>query len=194
MWTRARSSATSRRSERRGTPCASAAAVLALVASGTGCIVTDTIEFEQKVNHPPQVVSLDPANDHVITVCPDTQNFSLTLWDADEADVTTYEAKVFLSLDAYQPGNWENVVRDCDVAQFAPSNADGETVSGVSLNVACQLPLDIYAIPGEGSLLFVMVQVSDLGYGYGRNVVQEGARTAEVVWVLEIAPSSVCTE
>ncbi|MDD5308225.1 MAG: hypothetical protein PHU25_12960 [Deltaproteobacteria bacterium] len=188
MWTRARSSATSRRPERLGTPRARATALLALFASGAGCVVTDTIEFEQGVNHPPEVVSLDPVNDHVITVCPDTQDFSLTVWDADEADVTTYEAKIFLSLDAYVPGNW-NVKDDCVVTELAPSGAQEDATGGVSLNVACQLALDIYTIP-PGALLFVMIQVSDLGYSH--KVVKEDARTADVVWVLEVAPSSAC--
>jgi hypothetical protein len=187
MWTRARSFATSRRPERRGTPRARAAALAALCATGAGCIVTDTIEFQQGVNHPPEVVGLDPANDHVITVCPDTESFSLTIWDPDAADVATYDAKVFLSLDAYVPGHWD-VKNDCEITELASAD---EAAGGISLNVACQLDL-FYTNLGAGALLFVMIQVSDLGYSH--TLVREGARTAEVVWVLEIAPGSVCTE
>jgi hypothetical protein len=172
----------------------SAVLAVTLVALASGCIVTDTIGFEDEVNHPPEVLLVEPLNEYISTVCQETQQFTLTVWDPDEADAASYAAKIYLRLNPTVTGGWD-VIKDCDISKVA--TATGEVVatyeSGIQMSVNCQLPLGLYTL-GEGEdLLLVQVRVSDRGYSPS-NEVSEGARVAEVNWVLELLPDEVCQE
>jgi len=169
-------------------------AAVVLAALAAGCIVTDTIGFEDEVNHPPEVLLVDPLNEYIATVCQVTQQFILTVWDPDEKDAASYGAKIYLRLNPTATGGWD-VIKDCDVSNLA--SGTGETAaaqeSGIQMSVNCQLPLGLYTL-GEGEdLLLVQVRVSDRGYSPS-NEVSEGARVAEVNWVLELLPDEVCQE
>ena len=64
--------------------CTAVALALALLAGG--CIVTDTIQFDDAVNHPPEVLLVEPLNEYIATVCQETQQFTITVWDPDEPE------------------------------------------------------------------------------------------------------------
>lgn len=172
----------------------SAAVVVALATLAAGCIVTDTIGFEDAVNHPPEVLLVEPLNDYISTVCQETQQFTITVWDPDEKDAASYGAKISLWLNPTATGS-EDVIKDCDISRVATTTGEATTEyeTGVQMFVDCKLPLGLYTLGVGEDLLLVRVRVSDRGYSPS-NKVSEGARVAEVIWVLELLPDEVCQE
>jgi len=160
-------------------------ALLVLAALAASCVVTDTIEFEDAVNHPPEVQSFEPANDRVITVCPAEQSFRVDAWDPDPADATTAEARVYLRLNPEVAGEWD-VVRECEVTPREAEPAEG----GVVLGVTCNLDLGLYGAVQPGARLLVRVELADRGYA--QSLPRNDSRTAELLWALEVAPAAAC--
>jgi len=160
-------------------------------AIGAGCIVTDEIEFEDKVNNPPQVLTIVPPNEQIQHVCKKSHSYGFTVWDPDEGDAASYGARSALRIDPT-----EIVQPKLGNCSITPVGSEGEQVegleTGVRLQVTCEIDLAVYAGVEEGEYLFVEVQVSDLGYV--QTALPEGARTAEVLWVLEVSPDSWCED
>ena len=62
-----------------------------------GCLVTDTIEFEDAVNHPPLVVASTPRGTH--SFCPgDAASFFVVVEDLDEDDAYDTDMRGLISL------------------------------------------------------------------------------------------------
>jgi hypothetical protein len=165
-------------------------AVLSLLLAG-GCIVTDRIEFADAVNHPPEVIDVEPPNESIGLVCPELQEFTVDLWDPDEGDLAYYGAQIYATWSSGTPGSW-NYVGQCDppmeINGFADSLAGYET--GVLLRITCELPLNYFNISQSDPRLLVLVRISDLGFFQGQ--VRDGARTAEVFWAIDLLPEEGC--
>ena len=158
-------------------------------ALGAGsCIVTDKIEFEDYVNNPPEVIEINPSNTEIQPICRtgDPPSFKVEVWDPDEGDAATYAAKLKMYV-AYIPQPL-----DCSVGEsFTTGEQVEEYKTGVRLSVTCEIDLQQYQGLEEGELLPFEVQISDLGF-LTQSTVPDGARTAEVVWVRQVAPDDWC--
>jgi hypothetical protein len=165
-------------------------AVLSLLAAG-GCIVTDRIEFTDAVNHPPEVIDVEPPNDSIGLVCPELQEFTVDLWDPDAGDLAYYGALIHAAWAAGTSEDW-NYIGQCDPPTEITDPTDGAAGygTGVFLRITCELPLDLFSISQSDPRLLVLVRVSDLGFFQGQ--VRDGARTAEVVWALDLLPDEGC--
>ena len=61
----------------------------------TACVVTDEIEFQDKLNYPPQFVSADPSNDAINYAKNSAKTeFTVHIWDPDEDDIALYEGQI----------------------------------------------------------------------------------------------------
>jgi hypothetical protein len=165
------------------------AGILALAAAG--CIVTDKIDFRDDVNYPPQVTGVSPDNSVVQTVCrPATPDFTVSLWDPDEEDAppqTEAEIRVWLDDNGASAGQ---VAGACTVSATTPA-ADSPYEGGVLLTVTCTLEIlaEPYSIP---DILPVRVLVSDRPFVHG--AAPETARTASVLWAIEVLSDAECQE
>jgi len=163
---------------------ASTILVACAVCAGS-CIVTDKIEFEDYVNNPPEVIEVDPPNTQVERICLTEQTFKVVVWDPDEGDAASYAARLRMWLTS-NPDPQECVVTEVSTA----GEQVDEYKTGVRLNVECSIELQQYAGIEEGTLIPFQVQVSDLGF-LAQATIPAGARTADVVWVREVAPDEV---
>ena len=131
-------------------------AVLSLLLAG-GCIVTDRIEFSDAVNHPPEVIQVEPLNDSIGLVCPELQEFTVDLWDPDAADFAYYGALIQATWTSGTSDGW-NYVGQCDppteISGLADSPAGYET--GVLLRITCELPLNYFNISQSDPRLLVL--------------------------------------
>lgn len=189
MWIREPSTDTWKRPESNVPIKSSALAVLALIIA-TGCVVTDTIEFEDKVNYPMQVLLLSPSNDEIALVCKEHRTFTLKVWDPDEGDVATYDAKIYLWPDPYKPiGKIEG--GNCGVAELAGTEEVDEThETGLQMSVTCDLDLTYLGGVNEGDGMLTKIIVSDRRFI--QQELPDDARTAEVFWALELLPDISC--
>jgi hypothetical protein len=167
---------------------AAIAGVLALVAAG--CIVTDEIEFRDDVNYPPQVISVVPDNRVIKTVCRgEMPEFDVSLWDPDEEDappVTEAEIRVWLDSSSADEGVGAG---DCTVTATSPT-ADSSYEGGVLLIASCKMTILAESGGISDGLLLAHVLVSDRPFIHG--VPPETARTAEVLWWLEVLSNDDC--
>jgi hypothetical protein len=165
-----------------------AAVALALLAGG--CIVTDRIEFTDAVNHPPEVLEVQPANDTIGMVCPELQEFTVDLWDPDADDLAYYGAQIHAAWNQVNPGSWNYVGECAPPLDVGGLGAGSGYETGVLLRITCALQLDQFSISQTDPRLLVLVRISDLGFYQGQ--VRDGARTAEVVWALDLLPDEAC--
>ncbi len=157
-----------------------------------GCIVTDEIDFRDAVNHPPELIDVEPSNAYIDTVCPELQTFTVEVWDADEDDAAFYGAQIYVRWTPGDTGSW-NDQRPCNQPTEVAALEDGaEKQEGVRMRITCELPLEYYSIDTAEPYLLVMVRVSDRGFFQGS--VDEGARKVEVLWALELLPDAACAE
>ena len=166
------------------------AAVLCLLLAG-GCIVTDRIEFSDKVNYPPEVIAVQPPNDQIVLVCSEPQTFTVDLWDPDEEDFAYYGAQIYATWTPSVSGSWNHVgLCDPPVEIGGLGEAPPGYETGVMLRITCGLPLDNFNLSAAYPRVLVLVRISDLGFFQGQ--VREGARTAEVIWALDLLPEEAC--
>jgi hypothetical protein len=189
MWILEPSTDTWKRPEVNVSIKASASLVLALIVA-TGCVVTDTIEFEDKVNYPMQVLFLSPANDEIELVCKEHRTFTLKVWDPDEEDVATYDSKIYLWPDPYKPiGKIE--AGNCVVSELSGAEEVDEThKTGLQMTVTCDLDLTYLGGVNEGDVMLTKIIVSDRRFI--QQELPDDARTAEVFWALELLPDISC--
>ena len=146
------------------------------------CVVADEIDFQDKVNYPPQFVSSEPAND-VINYTQDgvLTEFNVSIWDPDKDDFTLYDGRISLIeqlsssvqiVDTFSCN--EPVLGESDVYE-----------GGALISVTCTLTMR--ATDAAAQNLIVLVELSDRGYGAG-NVTPEDARTIQVMWTYEMLP------
>jgi hypothetical protein len=157
--------------------------VLCSALLAAACIVTDKIEFEDLVNHPPEVTWFEPTNEQQSSTFNNaTLYFTLYIWDPDDRDLATYAAKLFMWIGG---GAAEDAIpTDCLVKPLATTDQLEGYETGVQLQVDCSIDLIPYQQALVDQLLLFKVQVSDLGYA--QSELPKGARTAEVLWVYEV--------
>lgn len=186
MSTLERSSGTSRRREPLSVCLRSVAVLAALTPILTGCVVTDTIEFEAAVNHPFKIISVSPENDHIVTFCEsdDEHEFRVTVWDPDKRDETTIHGQVDLRDSATAGGKWYTWFREeCHAAVDSSSGDDQEP--GIRVELTCAFDYDFK--PGERML---RVHISDLGFVDSNPA--PNAHTAESMWTINVLPAYLC--
>ena len=166
-----------------------AAVALLLPVLAAACIVTDDIQFEDAVNHPPEVIDVTPANDQITPVCPETQELTVTVWEPDAEDAAFYGAQIFARWTRGATGGWE-YDDSCDPPVELDDPGDGDHAGGARVRLTCELPLEFINIDESDPTMLVLVRVADLGFFQGQ--VRDGARTAEVLWVLEVQPEVAC--
>jgi hypothetical protein len=160
----------------------------------TSCIVTDTIEFEDAVNHPPEVLWWDPP-EHLFWVCLDSsqqeieETFTVKVWEPDEENLGESQLDARLILYPNPKTDVDPVYESCAnplPTELASESAQMET--GMVLKIGCHVKIPMYYFL-DYPLLPVKVQVSDLGFtsqGFTEpDGFVSGARTAEVTWVLK---------
>jgi hypothetical protein len=158
----------------------------------TACIVTDTIEFEDKINHPPQVLSYLPTNNLVFLDCFDSSEqqslqvqLSVKIWEPDAEDESQLSA-VAIVYPGHNPvltsENEQPDIERCE-KPFELASESVEQESGVVLNIVCKRTIPTYYFR-EYPLLQVKVKISDFGFS-NDDLVNAGARTAEVSWIIE---------
>jgi hypothetical protein len=138
------------------------------------------------------VIDVQPANDTIGLICPDLQEFIVDLWDPDEEDFAYFGAQIHATWTQGASGGWD-WYDDCDpptAISALPDDPAGYD-SGVLVRITCKLPLNLFNINESDPRLLVLVQVSDLGF-FSQSQVREGARTAEVVWALDLLPDEGC--
>lgn len=160
------------------------AAACAMAALLAGCLVTDTIEFEDAINGPLEVVSASPA-ESLLRVCRDERRtFAVTVWDPDEDDAEQPALRARLTVDIDED---VSVAGECKVPTVgAPPAGQGDPEMGAFLDVACTVNLGILSV-SDGDLLTARIELSDIGFG-SADTIKEGAHGAVVTWVLEVGP------
>lgn len=189
MWTQELFFAISKKRESWRRALISATVLLVLGVAQESCLVTDTIEFEDEINHPPVVVAYYPSQ-IILPVCHDdlkNRVFWLTLWDPDEDAPSQSESRGRLSVDLDSNPDTRNIADGkCDLPREPPGYIGGEAdlPTGTYLHVRCSIDLSDRTVP-EDAILSVTMEISDLGYSSLNNP-REGANTVERVWVFEV--------
>jgi hypothetical protein len=146
-----------------------------------GCVVTDTIEFEDAINYPPVIVASTPRT--IRSFCQgDDQNFFVIVEDVDEDDPYDTEMQGLLSLtneiDSIAPYPCED-----PRPPFVPvANSDEDTTQ---IQITCPISAELLAQIPYGVLTTVHLEVSDLGYVSG-NTPREDAYVVWADWVIEV--------
>ena len=139
--------------------------LLALPLLASGCLVTDELEFDDLVNNPPQVVSIEPPNSFIQPVCNDEYEFTLTVWDADVGAVGSYDAKIYLWPTPTAATN-PSEKGLCLTEQLQSQDLDDEYESGAVIFVQCTLDLNFLGGVDEYDVMLtkVVVDYSSLNY------------------------------
>ena len=155
----------------------------AMLLWGSGCAVTDEIEFSDSVNYPPEIVSVSPSNEIVkFANAEDTLAFKVTVWDPNETgNQYAGRVKAVETLSSMAT----NIVdeRVCDVTP--PDLVDG---GGAQVTVTCRASL-IVTNASDVTTVVVSVVISDRAFS-ASNEVAEGARELKMSWTLEVYPTN----
>jgi hypothetical protein len=148
-----------------------------LLFNATSCVVTDTIEFEDEINHPFEIHSTTPP-EGIVPVCngENQREFKVRVWDMDEQDINNTTMKVFLTLD-YTPT--DTTMGVCGQPQLYHEQTEN---MGLVLEFTCSINLLVIT---KAQLYTVKIQISDKGFTQADKP-KENAHTAEVTWVLEV--------
>jgi hypothetical protein len=148
----------------------------------TACVVTDSIEFEDAVNHPPVVVASTPRG--TVSVCRgDDQSFFVVMEDIDEDDPYDTDMRGLISL-----------INEIDSIPPYPCNdprppvvpiGDDSDEDSTLIQITCPVSVRLLDLIPYGVLTTVHLEVSDLGYVSG-DTPQEGAYVVQTDWVLEV--------
>jgi hypothetical protein len=185
MWIQERYFATSKKGESLFRILLSAGFLVLSGLSLTGCIVTDTIEFDEATNHPPAVVESTPRGIH--STCPGNDaSFFVIVEDVDEDDANDTDMQGMLSLineiDSIAPYPCDDPRPPLIPISSDPEDSDGDRTL---IQITCPISAELLAqIPYE-VLTSVHLEVSDLGYVSG-NTPREDAYVVQVDWVLEV--------
>lgn len=141
-----------------------------------GCVVTDAIEFEEKINNPPKITETDPSSEIIDTQCIDQQQwvYRLTVHDPDPGD--DMDARITIHNDPYD-GQGNTFITSCSKEPNEGGEDDLRTHFNCTIN-----NVESNAVSGVNYL--VKAQVSDRGYN--GNILVEGAEVAEVIWFVDV--------
>ena len=162
-------------------PKALAAAVACAMAclGQLSCVVTDKIEFEDKINYPPEVTHYTPSGS-IISVCSDDESvFIVHVWEPDEDNLDSLEMEGRLILDLDPSA----VYKKCRSPKEL-ENASAQEEIGMVVLIECRIDLGQYNVV-ENSLIPIQLQISDLGFTNADNV-QTGANTVDLTWTFKV--------
>ena len=157
-----------------------------VLACTNGCIVTDKIEFEDRVNHQIAIERDEPDSPTVTRNKNSRVPFVVNVTDPDVLDLDDNPIAGRLEV---QVNNWSDVrTSDCDPpALLDPSDENAE--GPPSFSISCYVtPADTGM--GEHNLLYVRVVVSDLGFSPNGGDPVSGATTAEMLWFLAVTETA----
>jgi len=145
----------------------------------------DKIDFDDEINHPPQVVELDPPNDAMVIVKNASNNsFRVTIWEPDIENATSYEAVIWWWENMYNNSTWINNQGTCKVSEASGEKDSLEQFkgTGILLYVDCNLDLSPFPEPVDDQLTIAKISISD--HAIKGNTLREGAGSIEVSWIL----------
>lgn len=171
---------------------------LLLTLLSTSCIVTSELEFESKVNMPPEVDFVTPSTDVMHVICDrqgiDTSHaFRATVWDPDEEDDrNAYYAHILISKNPLTNTAWDRTER-CKIEQqeINPSQtvSDDDTEvdpgdqTGSLLTIDCNPRFDdITKDLEDDAPILVKLLISDRKPEQDFGPLPFDARIAEVTW------------
>ena len=150
----------------------------------TACVVTDEIEFSDKINMPPQLHSIDPPNDRIETITNYSEKeFTVTLWDPDAEDGDLYLGKVTI-IEQRNTGPYILWQSDCPnpTSVLDPAIYEG----GVMVTVKCNAPFQL-PNAAEQTTILVQVDISDRNF---EEIYEDEAKELQVTWTLELYPQN----
>ena len=144
------------------------------------CIVTDDIEFDEKINYSPTLIEAVPYPDKMNYALAGTKlTFKVIVKDPDKKDFDYYDARIFL-IETVNSSITKTDVLSCREPVSLPLD-EGET--GIKILVECQVTLR--ASIDTTSSLQVKVQLSDRGYDAG-NTIADNANILDIMWTYEL--------
>ncbi|MCP4602320.1 MAG: hypothetical protein GY847_17690 [Proteobacteria bacterium] len=157
-------------------------ALLLLALTCTGCLVLDTIEFEDEINYPFLILYTDPQYGLESVCAGKTQPFSVTVWDPNEtsASHSDIEARLFFFPNT-NPNTSGTLISNCTTTQHSSFSDNFETGATVTLECGGKV-IDEDQID---TLVKFELRVSDLGWA-NNETAKQGANTAEVLWFLRV--------
>ena len=186
MWTRGPSIAIWKRPDPLRCPIGLLCAVVLVF---TSCVVTDEIEFQDKINMPPQLVWTEPVTDVLHMVDDDTrQSFTVQVWDPDKKDADSYEGMITIIEESNMVLPKKTSDGSC-IATVETSPDSSEYDGGILVTFDCSVDFSLNATPVETTLI-VEVDVSDRGFLGLPDEVAEGANHLRVTWVFESRPAT----
>ena len=152
----------------------------------TACVVTDEIEFYDKINMPAQLVSTDPPRDIIgAAVNGSNETFSVTLWEPDEKDETSYRGviRVIEELNSGQVGSPQRA--SCD--SVTPSQPDPKKYdSGIMVTITCTAEYEFENAPDQTTVI-VEIVVNDREFEVSS---EDDARQLTITWTRELYPEN----
>jgi hypothetical protein len=193
MWIRAQFSDTSKRRECICVRCFFAVIWWSLLALASGCIVTDKIEFDDAINHPPVVQRAAPQKaTFTYTLNEDNINLNFAVYVQDE-DVFDSEDNPIDAIIEVRLSGWEEPEPNpagCAAPKLLYGNDAPAADPGDPPFFKIDCGLDLNTIDAaDGAVVEVRVIVSDLGFY--RDQAVTGANRAEVAWFVQIAETAV---
>lgn len=164
--------------------------------SALGCLVTDTIEFEDAINHPIEILDIFPG-ETILTVC-DNQSvtFWVVLWDPDVEISKESAASAHLSMVADTKEQLRKVpssyrCKPPSSPVVIPTRGKNKD-KGALVYLSCSAELTQF---NAGTLVEVTMTVSDLGFVSSTEPdVPRDANVANMRWTLKIEGREICNE
>ncbi|MBN2714574.1 MAG: hypothetical protein JXX14_01890 [Deltaproteobacteria bacterium] len=152
----------------------------------TACVVTDEIEFYDKVNMPPQRDSIVPTNDKIDTITNNSEKkYTVYLWDPDEYDGSDYRGKinVIAQTNAGPVKLWaDGPCESPDPSEPDPDKYDG----GIMVRIDCNAVFQMRNAP-EKTTVIIQVTISDRQFSISS---ADEAKTLQVTWTGELYPGN----
>ncbi len=176
--------ATSKKHKSRLTPLGLMFVLVVLALFQTSCIVTESIEFTDKVNHPPKIVNYLPANT-IISVCrTDEKSFTITVWDPDTKTSDSFQMGARLLVDSMYGKTLVDETCQPPLQLLSSNSEQQEFTTGTLVEIKCTVNFSKYNLQ-EDDLLPARVTVSDLGFTAGGKA-REAAHTVDQNWVIQV--------
>ncbi|MCP4602214.1 MAG: hypothetical protein GY847_17140 [Proteobacteria bacterium] len=156
------------------------------------CIVTDTIDTEDEVNQPFEIIEVVRPITAIVPACRFSNiEFVVNVWDPDVKDPNSSQMKAKLYLasipsspeDDFDKG-FQKVPNPC-ITNPTPVEIDNERYqTGAITTITCDVELEDHNVY-EGGWYPIKLRMSDMGY-ITESEVPDNARVAEVTWILMV--------
>lgn len=146
----------------------------------SGCLVTDTIEFEDARNGPMQLVDFDPEATFISSKeSASNEGFIVTVWDSD--DQTTADQRVAAQIISFADVYENQSTGSCSLEEYSLNEDEGY---GFNYEFKCNRAGDAYPV---GTKITVTVRVSDRGFEKDPDdplKTKPGAHYVDVTWIV----------